>query len=352
MFKIEVIDSKLIDRIRNQVNDSSHSKLVSLLTEIANRVLINIRNFGTVAHIQAINTSKNKPEYYLYRWDVKIAYRHVFKPILKKPNLLEMLSCMEEPNIPEVNTSSWPSIEEAIQDNLSTPPEKEFMVNAIESLRNNNLRMALLEAVIGLEIVLSDYLYLFLNKKRGLPKSKIKQFITPQLGLTARLYGLLDLTLGKELLAEINIDIIHNAVQWRNSITHKTGKLPEQLKNADVKNGVIELLKLLIVLAGERDKIRSEPALKEIAQLVAEENKIPEPNIRAINHHVSADIHFIFSDIPNKNVLAKVSQNLAEHLRKRDARFDSSKHLFIRFLSFPSKAVAYWKKDSIEMVDS
>jgi hypothetical protein len=46
--------------------------------------------------------------------------------------------------------------------------------------------MAVMEAVIGLEIALARYLNTYLQERRGLSAARVKSFINPQLGLTDR----------------------------------------------------------------------------------------------------------------------------------------------------------------------
>src|SRR5690349_11986639 len=76
-----------------------------------------------------------------------------------------------------------------------TAPEDEFLTNTRWHIRNGNLRLALVDSVIGLEIVLARFLDSYLRVIKSVPDSRIRKFIKPDLGITARLAAILDLTL-------------------------------------------------------------------------------------------------------------------------------------------------------------
>src|SRR4029450_5705664 len=113
-----------------------------------------------------------------------------------------------------------------LQDDLPVPPEQEFTTNVLEHLKANNLRLAVLEAIIGLEIVLTRYLRAFLRAYQGTPEDRINKFLSPDFGLTARLSGVLDLTLNETDRREFDLTKVMTVVSWRNKVTHGEGRLP------------------------------------------------------------------------------------------------------------------------------
>lgn len=72
----------------------------------------------------------------------------------------------------ELNLSYWPRITEVLEDNLEIPAEDEFLTNTIGHLRGRNFRLALVDAVIGLEIVLVRYLRAYLKIEKSYPISE------------------------------------------------------------------------------------------------------------------------------------------------------------------------------------
>ncbi len=335
--------------------ESQRLKLFYLLVSAVNRTLCSIRNFGVVAHIQEVRPKNSEIESYFRRWGVKFSENNEkYQTILPATTgLLQVLlshSTLDQ-MIPELHVSDWPDIEEALQDKLEAAPEQEFLTNAIEFLRVRNFRMALLESVICLEIVLTQYLRAFLSVRKNIPNERIGKFLTPQLGLSSRLSGLLDITLGREDLNRINIQKILKTVEWRNHIIHKTGRLPKELKEDTLRDGILSVLTLATLLAQRRDQIQAEPGLQKIAKEVSDDHRVPIPTIWAMKrHHILVEIQFFFDEIPASRVFEKVSENLTIKLKERDSRFDANKHLFIRFSEFPKKTIARWRRGNLEII--
>lgn len=336
--------------------EANRLKLFSLLVNIVNRMLRSIRNFGIVAHLQEIRPRNDDLEPFFRKWDVKYSDNgtdfHFYYP--QTVGLLEfgrIYSSVDE-DTPSMNVSDWPDIEEAIQDHLDPAPEQEFFTNAIEFLRTRNFRMSLLESVICLEIVLTQYLKAFLSVRKEISNSRINKFLTPQLGLSSRLSGLLDLTLRIDDLKKFNIQKILQAVGWRNYIIHKTGNLPVHLKEEALSEGISSVIGLSMLLAQRRDQILAEPELQIIAKKVSENNKTPLPTIWAMRkHNILIEVQFYFDQLPESDVLAKVSNDLSVELKARDHRFDADKHLYVRFMQFPKKIIARWRHGALEIIE-
>lgn len=335
--------------------------LLKLIVRIINKSLQAIRNFGIMPHVQMFNPDISYTDYYLSSLNVKLLDDEGEHYISQSKNLLGEIwarralpSTSETPPASDLHVFRWPDIEEALQDQSEPPPEKEFFTNAVEFLRIRNFRMALLEAVICLEIVLTQYLqYLktYLSIRKTVPNSRIKKFLSPQMGLSIRLSGLLDLTLTKDDLKDIDLNKVIHVVEWRNSIVHRTGRLPKYLTEEELRNGISNVLTLALLLAQSRDRIQAEPVLQDIAKKISELHKIPVPNVFDIGRHlILVEIQFFFATLPDNEILEEVSKDLGEHLKIRDSRFIPDKHLFIRFLKFPKVTVARWRKGSLEIV--
>jgi hypothetical protein len=342
--------------------EKERTELFRTLLMIVNRTLQSIRNFVAVPHIQVLNPETKDAEAYMALWDLRVLASGEEHPIFpptsafalamsgKSP--LEYLRVQDSMNVPNLNVRAWPDIEEALQDNSDPPPEKEFFINAIEFLGVRNFRMALLESIICLEIVLSQYLRAYLSIRKSLSTKRINDFLTPGMGLTARLTGLLDLTLSPEDLSDIDVNKIIQAVKWRNEIVHQTGRLPQNVKEEALRDSIGEVLGLVLRLAQLRDRINSSPELEQIAQRVSEDNSIPVPTIFGLaRHSVLVEIQFMFKELPSEKVLKNVAQALGEELGRRDRKFKPDKHLFIRFLKFPQETVARWHAGNLEFAD-
>lgn len=359
-FEIEcqTTDPSELERFRLLVkNDQKRQELLNLLVEVINRTLDNIRNFGIVAHVREVHPREEEVEACLRHWQVKFSENEgEYQDILPMPkDTLSLLFSALYPSaqeVPELRISTWPDIEEAIQDNLKPSPEQEFLTNTIEFLRTGNLRMALLESIICLEIVLTQYLraFLVIDKKMSLNRIN-KKFLTSRLELSTRLAGLLDFTLDSDDLKKIDIQKILKAVEWRNHIVHRTGHFPLHLKEKNLREGITNVLTLVLLLAKRRDQIQAQPELQEISRKISQDNDIPLPTIWLIRKHIIyVEVQFFSSPIPNKSVLEKVIHDLSEELENRDPRFEPDNHLYVRFVQFPKKTIARWRRGTLEVI--
>jgi len=340
---------KLLDLVEDK---QKQYDLLLFLTKIVNRVLRNIRNYGMVHNIHEIKPRPKETKALFYMWDVEISKRgKEFLPIIAKPkDLREFLKIYSiRKGIPIISIpKKWTDIEEAIKDNLESPPELEFSTNAMGFLRERNNRMALLESVTCLEIRLSQYLNLFLKERKGFTKNQIDKFLSPQFELKARVLSLLDLTLDTESLKGIDKENVLKAINWRNKTVHGTGHIPDGIKEEDIKKAVISTLALAVVLAREGHQISAEPSLKEISENIAEKYKIPTPTIWAFpRHQIFAQAIFLFEEIPNRDNIEEICEDLIIRLGERDKHFNKNRHLFFKFLKLPDKTIAHFKNGKL-----
>ncbi len=351
IFEISPKESQ-IERFELLIKDKTKwSELLKILISILNKVLQSIRNFGMVPQIQEVHPQEHEIESYFSGMHVKysedgIDYQDVLPPENEAIPISIRKSYLNRFSKPVVQSFELSDIKEAIQDKLEPLPEQEFLTNAIELLRINNLRMALLESIICLEIVVTQYLKVFLEVKKRIPPKQIEEFLNYRLDLTARVSGLLYLTLSEDDLKHIDIKNILEAIKWRNSITHKSGNLPSGLSEDKIRQGIESVVKLALLLAEKRDQIKLEPELQEIAKKISTEYKIFSVNIKSFKkHRILVEAHFyLSSDIPQKNILEKILLAIIEELKTRDKRFCSEQHLFVRFFRFPRIIIARWEK--------
>lgn len=77
---------------------------------------------------------------------------------------------------------------------------------------------------------------------------KVKQFLSKEVGLTARVIGLLPLTINEKSLEDIDLNSVLKLIQWRNKIVHALGDIPKGIETdvfADSFNNVLQLILLL-----------------------------------------------------------------------------------------------------------
>jgi hypothetical protein len=209
--------------IQSLIDTRAYRRLVTIMRTIANRCLRAIRNVGKVPSVHEL-----PPVVEDYEAEVLLEILHAevsvdglnWTQIIQRIDVVEsrrLFSLLVMPRIiyENLDMHRWAEIEKVIQDDLPPLPELEFTVNAIEHLHLRNFRLALVESVIGLEIVLSRYLRIYLRTQKKVPEARIDDFLTPDLTLYTRLSGLLDFTLPPDVFQQINLGDIRKAVRWR-----------------------------------------------------------------------------------------------------------------------------------------
>lgn len=268
-FRSEGIDLTLeelsgVAYLTDMIKAKDREGLVDLLSKIANRVLLAIRNFGAVPHIREFHPASTGHDALLMGWKVEFSEGEAWHPLPSTGEMLAGFAALVANAEPyrEMNVRRWPDIAEAIADELEPAPEQEFYANCIEHLQERNFRLALVESVICLEIVLSQFLRNYLQLQKAIPKERVEKFLSPNFGLTARVAGLLGLTLDAETLGEIDIGSVLTAVSWRNKVTHETGHLPTGIDEKTLRKHIVAVLVLSWYLARRRDAIAAEPELR------------------------------------------------------------------------------------------
>lgn len=339
------------DKLKQLVDSEDGWPLLNLTVGAANRVMTAVRNFGQVAHLQPLRVSPDETDRWLRALRVQVSEDgESWTPVRGTETLEEMLSdrfVLTRENVGEMQMRQWPAVEEALQDGLKPGAEREFFTNALEHLRVANLRLAVVESVICLEIVLSEWLHQILPS-RGVSDTKLNKLLRPQVDLSTRLGLLLPLLVSPEELARIKHDDVTRTVRYRNGVVHETGNLPEGLDPVLVKEGVWAVLTLAMNLADKRDELRRMPHLDAIAREVAASHGVPLPRIRNIGpHSYTAAFNLPFVDFPGDEKLAAVAADLTERMTQLDARFRPDANVWIVFKQ-GDPVIAVWVDGQIK----
>jgi hypothetical protein len=234
---------------------------------------------------------------------------------------------------------------------LAPHPEDEFLTNALQHLREDNLRLALIEATVSLEIVLSQCLKAYLTVRRHFSTDRITSVLN-NVGLTSQVGLVLELIFTPDERKEAKLESVLKAIKWRNGIIHKTGHLPVSTPEQEIKDCIYAMLNLSLQLAERREKLRVEPELHELARRVGEKFKVPIPTIDALMYHcirVKFDFpghNLLFPHkatpvpIPNAEIMRKIVGELELMLKVRDPMFNAAKHLAVFFGRYPDVVFA------------
>ncbi len=346
--------------LRKLVDAQSWDALVAVLAKLANRILRSIRNIGLSAHVAEIKLGVFASESYLSQWGAGVvAVNGTSQPLITPPSLvsriLESLFSAMEFKIGELVALRWPAIQDAVRENRQPGPGQEFVVNAIEHIRRGNLRYALLESVIALEIAMTSFIRLFLER-RDVPKKLIDGFLSPQLTLQDRISILLNLTLGPGELQGVEIDRVVKAITWRNDIVHKYGTIRQGIPERVQEEGIWAVIHLAGLLKTKYEELRADPELQPIVKEMREGLgggisapvillRSPEP------HHIVADIVYIVEKaMPDRAGLQTIVDRLADKLFARDALFDKNRRFFVSFVVLPNDVRARWGNGELTML--
>lgn len=240
----------------NLIIKDKFEKLFKEIMAITNRIMYVLRNYGYMPRLHEFTYKFYDFVTVIAFWKVKIsADLSEWKPIIESDRLLlEYISTNKYKQYPIPEESNlpyqfWDIITLAFTNNLPLPPEREFIVNATEHMYSENFRLAVVESIIGLEIVLNQFLRTYLGKFKGYSKEKIDRFLSPEFTLSIKLSGLLELTLRDKTLDDIDMDKVRNVVSWRNEIVHKTGKMNPGIPQDLILSSLTNVFLLSVLLS-------------------------------------------------------------------------------------------------------
>jgi hypothetical protein len=349
--QLEIRDKHHDGAILRLTDSKNYQELIDLLMPIVNRTLAAIRNFGWVTTAREYKPEE-KPEALLRAWQTKARTRGKWREVAPKPKkdalgLYGLFPLEENVERSSLSVGRWRDIEQALVENLKPNPEQEFLTNALQHLREDNLRLALVEATVCLEIVLSDALRLYLEVKKRFPKKKIEAVLS-NVGLTTRVGLILDPILTYDERSRAQLDKVLKAINLRNAIVHKTGHLDPSVPVEEVHDSVYAMLNLALTLGRKREKLKGEPALEQISIAIADRFQCPRPEIETLKHH-EVSVTFSFPSevslylrplgspeapdikVPDRQGLQAIINEIELRLKELDPYFDPKKHLSVSF---------------------
>lgn len=252
--------------------------------------------------------------------------------------------------MPELKIIYWARIKEVLEDNLEIAPQDEFLTNTIGHLRACNFRLALIDAVIGLEIVLTRYLRCYLATIKKMPKKRIDSFLLNDFGLTPRLAGILDLTMHESYLRDIKLDQVLKAVTWRNHIVHKTGQLPIDVTVETLREHIDAVLDLARTLA----KLYVDTAAFSDRQVIGKKLKTnwserigwPILWIKPW-HQVYAEVSSGIGVQLSKEEMRAIAEELGGYLKARDRRFNPTSDLQVNYKKYMGESIGKYYLGSV-----
>lgn len=346
------------DYLKQKVEAKLWIEVEERLRRVANRFVKALRNHGKVIflHELTVPSSQYEAEARIRNWGVKAGDSvDDMTEILPKLGLFGALLSNSFPTqqFPSLNIYNWLDVLESLKssDSPFLPEENEFTVNALENLRLKNYRLAVMEMIIALEIVLDRYFQIYLRDYKGLSPERVKKFLSPQLGLTAKVSALLNITCEDYLIEDIDFDTTLKVIEWRNNIVHEIGnKLPADNPQR-IEDALDKVKRLIHSIRFKIDHLRDCLEFKKIGSIISEKFQLPEPNIiRTMTYSVTVrfvlfqDMHSMLND----DKVVELVNDLRGLLNQYDCRFEDYIKLKTCFIEYPSGQYLIYDGDNFE----
>ena len=330
--------------ITDLISPPAHEDLLNLIEGATMKAIRVIRNVGFVPELPESLPRREPLEEILHSWQPEVSsdgstWTRVTTSIPKigYHSLFGFAGRSGFASKAELKMPYWSRIKEVLEDNLEIAPEDEFLTNTIGHLRACNFRLAIVDAVIGLEIVLTRYLRCYLATVKKMPDHRIKSFLRNDFGLTPRLAGILDLTIHESYLKDVKLDHVLQAVTWRNHIVHKTGQLPSQVPVVTVREHIDAVLGLAHTLAELYVNTSASSDRERIGEKLKTKfsGRIGWPHLWIKPwHEVYAEIGSGFGTPLTKEEMKAIAEELGGYLKARDNRFEQTSNLHVTFKDF------------------
>lgn len=248
-----IIEDNSKGTIENFVKEQSMMQILNLINSISNRCLLVIRNYGNLTKVKEFSlkldmADKEQFKSFFMMLDVKMSkdnteYEKIlkhwgFKDDIAKEFVSNLLNAgfFNVHDEEYLDYDTWLDIKNALENNFEITEDRIFWVNSLEHTKNNNIRLAVIETVIGLEIVVTKYLRNYL-KFKNIPNDRIGHLINSHIGIYSMVSVLLDLSIEEEIIKHIEIDKVLKLINLRNDIIHNNYKIP---KETTKQNEIIE----------------------------------------------------------------------------------------------------------------
>lgn len=312
-------------------------RLISKILKIGNRALRTFRVDGGAYGLKEFSFKSAPLESQLRRLEVTVRDDEKVIEPPKTVGFIDLLKDFESSPRPYFNTRRSKIVSEALEDGRAPEPETEFISNAVEFLENRNLRMAIIEGAIALEMAVARYLPVAL-RSRGIPDAKVRKFLSPELGLNKRVSVLLPLL---DKLENVDVEKILALIRSRNEIVHESGYPEANVTPAIVNEQLSAVEDLIILLRNRRRNSELAPDRKAIVEAASSQMGVNRVAIEFL------DSHRVFAEVTlsstTKSDPLKIVEVISKAAAARDARFRENEHLVVKFgeLLLPTTAVFY-----------
>lgn len=348
--------------IENFIKERSIIQILNLVNSISNRCLLVFRNYGNLTKVKEFSlkldrADKEQLKSFFMMLDVKISKNNTDREKILKflgfkyKNYEEFTSNFLLDNFFDVyheeylDYDTWLDIKNALENNYEITEDRIFFVNSSEHWRNNNIRLAVIETVIGLEIVVTKYLRNYL-KFKNIPNDRIGDLINPNIGIYLMVSVFLDLSVEEEIIKHIGIDKVLKLIKLRNNIIHNNYKIPKEttkqneiLKQIQATNFLCKLLfsfcNKIIIIKGLLKKTIKNYDIENIQTRCM----IDAPNV-ILSVYLKKDSNELITKI-NSSVI-----NSLKDFRRFEKSYNEKEYLYISY-RFNKKVMAKYSNGKL-----
>lgn len=310
-----------------------------------NRVLRNLRIYACEPRVHEEGLIINEAEIFLGGCCTEVKIRaEEWKPVVSHGPLLYVLYSPEKKRwtrLPSLDAKYFRDVVDAIEEGREPYPEEEFSINALEFLEENNFRMAVVEAVIGLEIVLTEFLRKYYKNKQKYGRKKLKKLLSSNLSIWYRVVAILRLIMSDTDLSGIDLDKVLKVINWRNHVVHREGKLPDEAKEENVRKNFVHIWTLSAILRTKIREIEQAPIFKSLTDELRENLNIRYLWVspRGKRKRAKLGVRYI-SDVPPDNEIEKIAKTAEGLLSEKIPDFKPKQDFYARFYTYPNKTIA------------
>lgn len=359
---ITIVDFK--DKLKLLITSGELKEILELIILIANRCIRSLRIYGWVTNLHEFNWNLDSNDL-----ENRLLYLNVetsedgknWQRLIKEYSHSSYLSFLFSSKVIEENSQlymfNWEGIKESIQDDSCVKREKEvnemeFVINAIENLRKDNIRTALIESIIGLEIILTKYIKGYFKIIKRYNREEIGTLLEPNFGLTRKILLIPELTFEEIELHKINLKNILTAIKWRNNIIHKTGDFPLGVNKKYKIEIISELINFIHLLELKVIQITALPKISEIIKYIIDKHNILKFSIEKQRNHM-INIQFYNTQkegLWKEEKINNINNDLFEQLKIIDKRFDPKEHFLAIYTQKPNNVWAVFAKGSLKYI--
>lgn len=260
------IDDRADGSLANLVNSSKWDDVLKMLLRVANSCISHIRDTGGVPRLHTITTSgREDARFVLHKFDVQISedsttWREIIKESELKADVQQYLAhLMVSKPKGWLSLVRWASVKSSLASGVDPDSAAQCTVNAQEYLELGNLRLAVLESVMGLELSMASYLGEYGRYKLSMPRDQIATMLSPAVTLETRLKCLLPFCNGGQMLPDASLKKVLAVVRWRNAIVHELGDLPTGVSPDVAASYIQETVLVVEWLRFEAKRMKSRP---------------------------------------------------------------------------------------------